>query len=237
MRERFFRFKQFAVSHSRSAMKVGVDAVLLGSWARIERCTRILDAGCGCGIVALMCAQRNPESIITGIDIDSESVTEAQSNVSSSCWSNRISIICEDYLHHLESLKDKYDVVISNPPYFESGIENASDRRLRSRHAITLSPEIILSHWQKAITKEGRIIMIYPFEYHKRITAIGIKNRIYPRHSLGIKGMETGKIKRILTEFTPENSEEIFRTLTIEKEKGVYSDEYKRLTSPFYLKF
>ncbi len=79
-KERLFRFKQFNVRHSRSAMKVGVDGVLLGAWTSCAG-ERVLDVGCGCGLISLMIAQRFPQAIVEAIDIDHPSVEEAVENV------------------------------------------------------------------------------------------------------------------------------------------------------------
>jgi len=98
MKERIFRFKQFEIAHQKSAMKVGVDGVLVGAWADLSGAGRILDAGTGCGLISLMCAQRNPTAQIIGVDIDELSIEEACLNASNSCWNDRLSF-CSCQLH------------------------------------------------------------------------------------------------------------------------------------------
>ena len=89
MSENVFRFKQFSCSHGRSAIKIGVDGVLAGAWADVSGCSDILDVGTGCGLIALMCAQRNPTARVLAIDIHRDSVEEAAGNFSNSLWSGR----------------------------------------------------------------------------------------------------------------------------------------------------
>ncbi|MFM9945776.1 MAG: 50S ribosomal protein L11 methyltransferase, partial [Bacteroidia bacterium] len=95
-----FRFKQFAVCHGNSSMKVGTDAVLLGAWAEIKNSKIILDIGTGSGIIALMMAQKNKKTIIKGIDIDEKSIVEAKHNFEQSPWKQRLEakfISLQDY--------------------------------------------------------------------------------------------------------------------------------------------
>ena len=98
MRERLFRFKQFSVCHQNSAMKIGVDAVLLGAWIDVNNCNTFLDVGCGCGVISLMIAQRSQNAIISGIDIDKLSVEESVYNAINTEWSDRLSFELKDYM-------------------------------------------------------------------------------------------------------------------------------------------
>ncbi len=89
-REKVFRFKQFAVLNDRTAMKVGTDGVLLGAWCPVEGARRVLDVGTGCGVIALMVAQRNAVAVIDAIDIDPGAIEEARLNFANSAWSERL---------------------------------------------------------------------------------------------------------------------------------------------------
>ena len=89
-----FRFKQFSVSHANSSMKVGTDAVIIGSWADVKNSQTILDIGTGSGIIALMMAQKNSEAHIKAIDIDEDSIHEASQNFEQSAWSERLEAEC-----------------------------------------------------------------------------------------------------------------------------------------------
>ena len=111
-----FRFKQFAVDHDRSSMKVGTDAVLLGAWCDVGGAHRVLDVGTGCGVIALMVAQRTPGSCrIHAIDIDQASVSEAQGNFLRSPWSHRLTVQLVDVNDFFSQAS--FDLIVSNPPY------------------------------------------------------------------------------------------------------------------------
>ena len=92
----YFQFKQFTVWHDRCAMKVGTDAVLLGAWVRVDDACRMLDIGCGCGLIALMAAQRNAEAKVVAVEIDAEAAGQAQENVAKSPWAERIEVVRAD---------------------------------------------------------------------------------------------------------------------------------------------
>ena len=120
-----FKFKQFEVAQDKSAMKIGTDGVLLGSWSDLENSRNILDIGCGTGLICLIAAQRNPSSLITGIELEVNAFKQATENCKNSKWSNRISII-HSSLQSFNS-SSKFDLIISNPPFF-SGSTKSGDR-------------------------------------------------------------------------------------------------------------
>ena len=117
-----FRFKQFVISHEKSAMKVGTDGVLLGSWVSCKRANTILDVGCGSGLITLMLAQRNFKSNIKGVELDTLASEEARLNISNTVWQNRISIENISFQNFIT--ETKFDLIVSNPPFFTSNRSN-----------------------------------------------------------------------------------------------------------------
>ena len=102
-------------------MKVGTDGVLLGAWANVfdtrKELRRVLDVGTGTGLIALMLAQRFPNTQIDGIDIDDASIEQAKENVKASSFSPQIDIRKQDFLD-LDSFSKKYHLIVSNPPFY-----------------------------------------------------------------------------------------------------------------------
>ena len=131
-----FRFKQFTVCDERSAMKIGTDGVLVGAWADVEDDWRILDVGTGTGLIALMLAQRNASAKIVGIDISHEAVEEARDNFSRSPWATRLSAIEGDVCGFEGS--EKFDHIVSNPPYFVDSLHSPDALRTMARHTSSL---------------------------------------------------------------------------------------------------
>lgn len=243
MKERLFRFKQFAVEHSLSAMKVGVDAVILGASAspsHSEERIKILDAGCGCGILALMCAQRFPKAEIIGIDIHSPSVEEASRNGRNSPWGGRLRFRTCDFSSFIPD--SGLDMIISNPPFFSSGVLPVSDRE-RSRHIGSFGPETLISFAPSMLSEDGTLAMIYPAQSHARLTDLAHGNGLSLWKYTVVYGRRGGEPKRVVANFkprkvdSPEASVPGKSVLCIEIAPGQFSEEYISLTKEFYLNF
>lgn len=241
-----FRFKQFSVLHHRSAMKVGVDGVLVGAWADVDGATSILDVGTGCGLIALMMAQRKTDAHVWGIDIDLPSVKEAMENVIYSPWSDRITILHSSFplddTPSKEGLISKFDLIISNPPFFDSGVSTPDTPRERARHQASLSPAILLSASVSFLNPGGSIAMIVPADLtdglEARASSLGY---VLSRKCL-VRGNTSSPIKRALLQWTLNNSQSYVNNtqssiLTIEAAPGVPTPEYRSLCQHFYLKF
>ena len=130
MANSWFQFKQFKVEQGKTAMKVGTDGVLLGAWASVGDAKNILDVGTGTGLIALMLAQRNQNAEISAIDIDRNAVEQAAENAEQSPWSGRISIFESDYNHFRVGVSCLFDLIVSNPPYFEQSLKSPTKSRL-----------------------------------------------------------------------------------------------------------
>lgn len=233
-----FHFKKFSCLHSQSSMKIGVDAVILGCWTNVNG-RKILDVGTGCGVIALICAQRNNSAMIEAIDIDTASIDEASANFNNSPWSKRLKATLEDFTdYHQNSI----DLIISNPPYFDSGIKQPSTNRERARHKSRLSPEIIITHGSRLLSPNGRISLIVPYEQHENLSILASSCHLSLERICHIKGHKDNRFKRSLLEFT---SSEPKKTREREIEELIlYKDhhneptvEYKELCKDFYLKF
>ena len=237
----YFRFKRFCVCQGRSAMKVGTDGVLIGAWCSVQQSTkRILDVGCGSGLIALMLAQRteSKESDINAIDIDSESVAQATDNFEASEWAGRLSAECVSLQDYSRRGECKFDLVVSNPPFFVDSLKAPDLARNNSRHCDTLTHEELLKYSSEMLVDGGRLAVVLPSAEAKRMTDISAVYGMVPSRSCVVKSTERkGEIRR-LVEFV--KTSEWIKCQTEElciHSDGDYSDEYKALTKDFYLKF
>ena len=259
-KERVFRMKKFSICHEVSANKVGVDGVLVGAWAEWD-VTRgddtrqesgedmirkpgytatALDAGCGCGLIALMAAQRWGNLKIIGVDVESGAVEEAGRNVRQSPWSDRISIMLRDFR---EIKEEKFDLILSNPPFFNSGVKADMSNRMLARHISTLSPEILLQRGKEMLKEKGRLVFIAPADQEESLVKTGEASGLGLARLTRVKGNPRVKAKRILMDWRVssdsqgENDNILMSELVIEIAPGEYSPEYRRLCRDFYLKF
>lgn len=239
-----FRFKQFSVSHHRSAMKVGVDGVLIGCWADTEDAKRILDVGTGCGLIALIMAQRVADAMVDAIDIDLPSIEEASENFSTSQWSERLRAILCNYSDVRLLLKedDGYDLIVSNPPYFDSGISEIVTAREKARHQGDLSPLSLLCEAKKFLKPGGSVAMVFPSELSSALEEEAqILGYSLMRKCL-VRGHKEAPYKRVLIQWKYQKrlsgQQKISSEyLTLESSIKIPTDGYRSLCKDFYLKF
>ncbi|MDM8532256.1 methyltransferase [Anaerolineales bacterium HSG25] len=239
MPNNYFRFKQFTIQQEQCAMKVGTDGVLLGAWADITDCTRVLDIGTGTGLIALMLAQRSePTTHIEAIEVDTAAAQQAQENVTQSPWSERVAVYQGEIQQYQPVVR--YDLLVSNPPYFERSLKASHQARTTARHADSLTQHDLLQATQRLLSPHGRLAVIYPTKTAETFLEQAAAFGLTCRRKLWVKPKPHLPPKRLLLELTPiANSVTLTeQTLTLEHTaRHDYTAEFMALTKTFYLKF
>ena len=250
----FFRFKRFTVWHDRCAMKVGTDGVLLGAWcpmavdslqlivnSRKHKEFRVLDIGTGSGLIALMLAQRTcaVDSLqltvgIDAIDVDEGAVEQATYNFEQSPWAEQLHAY-QSALQEWHS-ETKYDLIVSNPPYFQASLKNPDSQRATARHTDTLNYTELIQHAARLLQEDGTLALVLPFEAKEDIVALAEAHALYPTQITHVHSKPGKPAKRLLIAFSPiAHREYSTHTFYIESEDSPRSEEYKALTKEFYL--
>lgn len=227
----WFRFKQFIIHHDRCAMKVGTDGVLLGAWANHPNPKRILDIGAGTGLISLMAAQRFPQAQITGIEIDPEAAAQATENVSESVFAERVSIE-HGSLQEFE-FSDKFDLIISNPPFFKVTSRSESENRNLARQLDALEPDDIFAFAKDHLVESGKLCLIFPTE--PALESIAEAQGLRLTERVSVKGNAGAEVKRYLYSFSFHPLPIQESTLVIEESRAVYTPDFKALVNDFYL--
>lgn len=231
----FFQFKHFTVFHDRCAMKVGTDAVLLGTWVRVDGASRLLDIGAGCGVISLMVAQRC-DGHVFAVEVDSDAALQAVGNVSRSPWSERVVVINQD-IRSFEC-EEKFDVIFSNPPYFVNSLKSPDKIRSSARHTDEgLGFEELFDSVCRLLTREGEFSLVIPTDIVPLIKSIAISHLLYLSRETHVKTKEGKKPKRSLLAFRficPEEPVGI-KQLPLLDESGRPSQEYALMVKDFYL--
>ena len=220
-------------------MKVGTDAVLLGSWCDLDGCNNAIDLGTGSGILSLMLAQRGLKKI-TSVELDMHAAMQASSNFSASPWPEKFETICADVHQLRESLNGCFDLIISNPPYFEGYVESVGDERNKARHA-TGNPEEFRKDWfitAYALGREMcRFCLIFPYNDEQKWLSSAGEAGWFAHQICRVKGNKNARFSRTLALFSKTPCLETdTKELCIETEKrGIYTEEYQKLTQDFYL--
>lgn len=237
-RNNYFQFKQFRIIQERSAMKVGMDGVLLGAWTDTTGAGRILDIGTGTGLIALMMAQKNSLAQIGTIEIDPEAFHEAVQNIRNSPWSDRIYPVRCSFQEFVVQTNQKYDLILSNPPYFTNGHQSPLENRAQARHSDSLPIEVLISGAAGLLSKNGKLALILPIESLQEIEQLAVSNNLCISRLCRVKPNPQKPDFRILIELTNSDCTIQEETLMIEFEKHHdYTPEYKEMTRDFYLKF
>lgn len=220
--------------NDRTAMKVGTDGVLLGAWCPIEGAQRALDVGTGCGVIALMVAQRNGEAHIEGIDIDQGAVEEATLNFAASPWSERLTAMMADFNHMTGT--DRYDLIVSNPPYFTDSLLPPDAARTMARHTGSLSYRQLIEGAAQRLTDDGMLALISPTEAEGAIIEAAAFASLPVKNITRVIPVEGAAVKRILWLLSRREMPYRETTLTIAHRNGSFTSEYIALTRDFYLK-
>jgi tRNA1Val (adenine37-N6)-methyltransferase len=219
----YFRFKQFTVSQSMCAMKVGTDGTLLGAWAHGGR--RVLDIGTGTGLIALMMAQRFPEASVVGIDIDGDAVCQARQNAARSPFAGRVCIALCDVACCLGS----YDCLVCNPPYFVDSLASPDARRTMARHAGSLTYATLMRHACRLLTDDGQLSLVIPFDCRQHLETEAVLCGLFKTRECAVRTTPAKMARRYLLAFRK-------HPLPLERtELVIGSDDYQQLVNDFYL--
>lgn len=235
-RETLFKFKKFSVANAASAMKVGTDGVMLGAWGGDGSPDNILDIGTGTGLIALMTAQRFPGARITAIEIDPAASQEAAANFSNSLWADRLEVVNADFRKWASETDMRFDLIISNPPFFTNGIRSDDTVRATARHSDSLGPSDIVNLSPSLLSTSGKLAMVIPSAISEDIIYEAAIARLFLSRQCNVKSSAGKAVSRTLLEFTTADRPILKSNMTIRDGDG-FSDEYRRLTSDFYLQF
>lgn len=233
-----FAFKQFIIKQDKCAMKVGTDSVLLGAWIMPADSKRILDIGSGTGVIALMLAQKTFAKI-DAIDIDENAFIQAKQNVSNSEFSKQIIVIHSAFQDYLKIPTEKYNLIVTNPPYFEQSLKSSDEQRSQARHADVLPFEDLIDGVVKLLDEKGKFCLILPTLEALKFRTLAEKKGLNLSKLLRVKSRSDKDIeKRHLMQFEFKPSEFSEETIAIEQnDRHVYTPEYKDLTKDYYLNF
>lgn len=218
-------------------MKVGTDAVILGSFVRVSYDSDILDVGTGSGVIALMISQKNPGARVIGIDIDRESAMEAEYNFARSPWSASLKAIHQSVQAFAEETDESFDHIISNPPFFSGDKHSIFPSRTKARHTVYLDHWDFLNTCDKLLKRNGKLSLILPvpiaLEFIQKAAIIHLElNRL-----LKVRPKPNNPHNRYVMEFS--RSKAVYREdeLLMYDLDSEYTSDYKLLTEDFYIDF
>ncbi len=235
-----FSFKQFTVEQDRCAMKLGTDGVLLGSWVSLENNPQtILDIGAGTGLIALMLAQRSAAEQIDAIEIDEDAYEQCVENFENSSWADRLFCFHASLDEFAEESEDeKYDLIVSNPPFFFPNERevNLPENRKKARFYDSLPFEDLINYASQLLSDNGELAVVIPFAEEEKVIALAKAKSLFANRLTRVRGTENAPIKRSLLQFSFSEKGVEQNELILEISRHEYTDEFKELVKGFYLK-
>ena len=226
-----FKFSSFSIQQNDFVFKVGTDSMILGALIASNSPKKILDIGCGSGILSLFCATKYPDSNITALDLNEAAVSLTQLNFVNNNIANVVEVICEDFSQF--ETKDRFDLIISNPPYFVNSTKSEKSHLEIARHQDSLSIETLLVQAERYLTPTGELMLILPFEFDTIVMSLITKLNLHCNRKIEINSLPnqpwriTYVFSRNITPLTPIE-------LTVRNPDGTYHDSYKLLCARYH---
>lgn len=231
-----FHFKQFTIHQDRCAMKVGTDAVLLGAWVDVPQDGLLLDVGTGTGVIALMMAQRSRAEILA-IDVDLQSVEQASENFAQSPWKLRLKAAHRSFQEQANHIDQKWNLIVSNPPYFNQSYQAPELSRNLARHTVLLNLETLISGAASILAPNGSLAVILPSQERHHALEVAGKNGLFLSRCTEVITRPGKLSKRFLLQWTTQPTVFLNNLLVIEADgRHQYSEDFRALTKDFYLK-
>lgn len=225
-----FKFKEFSVQQEASAMKIGTDAMIFGSLISVEHKKNALDIGTGTGVLALMLAQRSADLNLIGLEIEAEAFNEAKFNFENSPFKSQLIAVHDDFLQFENT---PFDLIFSNPPYFENSSKANSSKRNLARHDDRLPLIELFQRAYELLTEDGHFWIILPATTVDEYVPIVEKFGLYPEEIISIYGTENKLIRKVVS-FKKHRKSIVLSELIVRNSDGRYTEMYKKLTEAYH---
>ena len=234
----YFQFKQFTIHQDKCAMKVCTDACLFGAWVanKIEaektNPKNILDIGAGTGLLSLMLAQKI-NTKIDAVELEEPAYLQSKENIAAANFKNNISV------HHADIIsfnpREKYDCIISNPPFFENQLKSNDKERNAAMHATTLSFEELVLAIKNNLTEDGTTFLLLPFYAVADFEKIMHNQNLFITEQVNVKHTDKHNFFRAMLQIGFNNNALAIESISIKNEVGVYSGQFIDLLKSYYL--
>lgn len=234
MANSYFQFKQFRVEQSLAAMKVCTEACLFGALVNFHIPQRILDIGTGTGLLSLMLAQKY-SCHIDAVEIDKDAFDQATLNFKNSSWANRLSL----YHHSIQEFQNhnslKYDLVISNPPFFSDHLQSKDAAKNGALHTNFLSQNDLLTAVMSVLSAEGEFNLLLPPAESEKFDLLAMGRQLFLRERIVVYNKQGMPPFRFISKYGFNKTKPHSKEIHIRNKKGEYSEAFIELLKPYYL--
>lgn len=230
-----FRFKHFEVDQAGCAMKINTDGVLLASISSHSSPHHILDIGTGTGVIAMMLAQRYPSALVDAVEIDEKAAQAAGQNFQNTPFHERLHAYCADIT--VFQRNQRYELIVSNPPYFVNDLRNPEIRKGMARHAHEDFFDALTRKVASLLSDTGQFWVILPVKQAELLVVNAVLLKLFPAKIIHIFSDVSKPEFRQIVCLGFDNQAAVHENFYIYESKGVYTDAYKLLLKDFFLAF
>lgn len=233
-----FKFKRFDVDQSGCAMKINTDGVLLGALAHADNPQKILDIGTGTGVIALMLAQRFPNAKVDAVEIDQSAAATAGRNFQNSLFADRLTIYISGFADFFEKRPGKkYDLIVSNPPFYINSLKSPEAKRELAKHADRDLFKSLILYVSKHLTDKGVIHFILPLNTVALVKEMASKNGLFLKKTISILSYRDSEPHREIVVLSLNASKAIDDKFVIYESPKIYSKQYRETLKDFFTIF
>jgi len=233
-----FIFKQFTVNQDKCALKVNTDAVLLGALAEADRPGSILDIGAGTGVISLMLAQRYDDALVHSVEIESNAYLQAKENYANNPWSTRMKVFNMPFQQMGKAIDTKYDLIVSNPPYYSDHLKTQNHERNIALHSESLSFDELAEGVKDILAEKGQFCAILPDRQMNLLENCLKEKGLYPKTKVTVRDRPGAQTLRVIQSFGFVRNEAVLdEEIIIKTSAGNYSADYASLLKDFLLIF
>ena len=234
----YFKFKEFTLSQKNCGMKITSDACLFGAFiAKNFEANKVLDIGAGTGLLSLMYAQQNQHSLIDAVEIEEEASFQANLNVIDSPWKNSIKLHNLPIQKFCPENKKNYDLIFSNPPFFDSHLKSTAEKRNKAFHNDHLPFDELFASVDLLLKDQGDFLVLIPIVHEKDFEDLSKKYQFSIKQKIELSTTPTKQVRLIIFHFSksPRNSEYSTFRINTHNTDGEYSTEYKKILHRYYI--
>lgn len=244
----YFAFKRFTIQQDKSAMKVTTDACLFGAWVAgkarhaNKAINNVLDIGTGTGLLSLMLAQElvplNSKVEIDAVELDKDAAEQAKNNMAASGWIDNLFVMPGDAKYMAYTFAKEYDVIVSNPPFYEAELESGNLRINQARHSAGLLLIELLTIIKDLLQADGRFYLLLPFKRYEEIIALIHESDLSITNLVLVRQSTKHGYFRVMLEGrkgTGGDADPLEEEISIWDAKQQYTPEFVGLLKEYYL--
>ena len=238
MANSYFKFKQFTIHQDRCAMKVTTDACLFGAWCADEirkldsEHSTLLDIGTGTALLSLMISQKN-KLLVDALEIETEAALQAAENTKASPWAEQINVVEQNIV---EFGHKKYDLIVSNPPFYENELSGNSEKKNVAHHSEKLSSKDLLREIKTRMKPEGMFFLLLPSKRLREFQGMLSEQNLFVWKQITVRPSTQHEPFRVMIIGGHAREEQtMFEEISIRDEEGGYTRQFVDLLRDYYL--